>query len=266
MTFSGKSNQKILEFDYNKAIAGLDITPDQFVDLCILCGCDYTDSIRGIGPKKALGYIKKYKTIEGVLKILDKSKYGIPVDWLPPRGASGAAAGGDESEPAGDEDNDIDADDEEVVEEEDADISGDEKDDALPADASLPEQANTEAKGDYGDDSEFIPAYVEARRLFKTPEAHPSSNFELVWRDPDEEGLKTFLVDKMQFNPERVSQGIKKLKDARKGGGQKRIDGFFKVLPSAEGAGTKRKPAPASTAGKGKGKGKARSAFKKGKK
>jgi flap endonuclease-1 len=26
---------------------------EQFVDLCILCGCDYCDSVRGIGPKKA---------------------------------------------------------------------------------------------------------------------------------------------------------------------------------------------------------------------
>jgi flap endonuclease-1 len=26
----------------------LEITMDQFIDLCILCGCDYCDSIKGI--------------------------------------------------------------------------------------------------------------------------------------------------------------------------------------------------------------------------
>lgn len=28
-------------------IAGLELTPDQFVDLCILCGCDYCGTIKG---------------------------------------------------------------------------------------------------------------------------------------------------------------------------------------------------------------------------
>lgn len=28
----------------------LQLTMEQFIDLCILCGCDYTDSIKGIGP------------------------------------------------------------------------------------------------------------------------------------------------------------------------------------------------------------------------
>jgi hypothetical protein len=26
----------------------LELTMDQFIDLCILCGCDYCDSIKGI--------------------------------------------------------------------------------------------------------------------------------------------------------------------------------------------------------------------------
>ena len=32
----------------------LQLTRDQFIDLCILCGCDYTDKIPGIGPVRAL--------------------------------------------------------------------------------------------------------------------------------------------------------------------------------------------------------------------
>jgi hypothetical protein len=50
----------------------------QFVDLCILCGCDYTDTIRGIGPKNALKLIKTHGTIEKVLESLDTTKYPLP--------------------------------------------------------------------------------------------------------------------------------------------------------------------------------------------
>ena len=37
----------IEEYDYEKVLEGLTLTADQFVDLCILCGCDYCGSIRG---------------------------------------------------------------------------------------------------------------------------------------------------------------------------------------------------------------------------
>ena len=40
----------IVEINLKTALAGLQIDMAQFVDLCILCGCDYTDSIKGIGP------------------------------------------------------------------------------------------------------------------------------------------------------------------------------------------------------------------------
>lgn len=54
MTFANAAKAEVQQIDYAKAIAGLGITHEQFVDLCILLGCDYCDSIRGIGPKTAL--------------------------------------------------------------------------------------------------------------------------------------------------------------------------------------------------------------------
>ena len=39
---------------------------DEFIDLCILCGCDYVDSIRGIGHKTAFKLMKKHRTLEKV--------------------------------------------------------------------------------------------------------------------------------------------------------------------------------------------------------
>jgi len=53
---------------------------DQFVDLCILCGCDYCDTIRGIGPKTAVKLMQKHGSLEKVLENLD-SKYTIPENF-----------------------------------------------------------------------------------------------------------------------------------------------------------------------------------------
>lgn len=39
----------------------------QFVDLCILLGCDYCEKICGLGPKRALRLIQKHRTIENVV-------------------------------------------------------------------------------------------------------------------------------------------------------------------------------------------------------
>ena len=68
---------------YEKAISGLDLTRAQFVDLCIMLGCDYCDSIRGVGPKTALKLIREHKSIEAILDHIDRKKYGVPDTWIP---------------------------------------------------------------------------------------------------------------------------------------------------------------------------------------
>lgn len=44
--------------------------------MCILCGCDYCETIRGIGQVKAYQFIQKYKTIEKVIENLT-DKYTV---------------------------------------------------------------------------------------------------------------------------------------------------------------------------------------------
>ena len=39
-----------------------------FLHMCILCGCDFLDSLPGVGPKKAHTLIKKYRDIDKVKK------------------------------------------------------------------------------------------------------------------------------------------------------------------------------------------------------
>ena len=66
------------------------MTMDEFIDLCILCGCDYTHSIGGIGPVKAFNYMQAEGNIENVLKSVKehnedpktKKQYIIPANFL----------------------------------------------------------------------------------------------------------------------------------------------------------------------------------------
>ena len=59
---------------------------EEFIDLCILCGCDYTEWIEGVGPVTAFKLMKQHGSIEKVLEWMEKEnessskkrKYGIP--------------------------------------------------------------------------------------------------------------------------------------------------------------------------------------------
>merc|ERR1711935_446173 len=77
---SEAQKKPIVEIDLARALEGLELTMAQFVDLCILMGCDYSDTIKGIGPVKGLELIKKHMNMEGVLAEVKKMgpKYEIP--------------------------------------------------------------------------------------------------------------------------------------------------------------------------------------------
>ena len=64
---SGKE-ENIVEIKLDEVLSGLGLNMDEFVDLCILCGCDYCERIEGIGCIKAYQLIKEYKTIEKVIE------------------------------------------------------------------------------------------------------------------------------------------------------------------------------------------------------
>ncbi|XP_076109646.1 flap endonuclease 1-like [Mytilus galloprovincialis] len=72
----------IKEFHYQKVLEELGMNKDEFIDLCILLGCDYCESIRGIGPKRAYDLVKQHHCIEEILKHLDSKKYTVPEDWM----------------------------------------------------------------------------------------------------------------------------------------------------------------------------------------
>lgn len=57
----------------------LELTDDEFLDVCIMCGCDYNKRIAGLGPANAYTLIKKHGSIEKVGEdgIFKKTKIDI---------------------------------------------------------------------------------------------------------------------------------------------------------------------------------------------
>ncbi|KAH3772589.1 flap endonuclease 1-like [Dreissena polymorpha] len=82
LTFSEARKMPIKEYHYSKILEGLELSQEEFIDLCILLGCDYCESIRGIGPKRAIDLIKQHKSIDEIVKHLDTKKYTVPEDWM----------------------------------------------------------------------------------------------------------------------------------------------------------------------------------------
>ena len=72
----------IKEFYYDKILEGFEMDKNQFIDLCILLGCDYCDKIRGIGPKNAIKLIQEHKSIEKILENIDTKKFVVPENWV----------------------------------------------------------------------------------------------------------------------------------------------------------------------------------------
>ncbi|KAI8930199.1 PIN domain-like protein [Entophlyctis helioformis] len=184
LTFSEAKKAPIAEFHIDKVLAGLGMTQDEFIDLCILLGCDYCDSIRGIGPLRAVQLMKEHRSLENVLKAIDKKKYTVPEDW----------------------------------------------------------------------------PYQEARKLFQKPDVTDPETLDLVWNEPDEEGIVEYMVKEKGFNEERIRKGVQKMQKLRGVGTQGRLDSFFKPVakdPSAAPATTPKRKADSAAAGSAGARGKA---------
>jgi len=196
MNFANASKSEILTFKYQKVLDGLEISHDSFVDLCILLGCDYCDSIGKVGPKTAFKLIKDHGSIEEILKNIDRKKYNVPNNWIPQEIHDRKKKEKEENQSTDDEDEE-----------------GKEKDDSKEEEEEIVDE----------------PIYVQARRLFNHHEVHEKT--ELKWKPCQEEELTNYLVEEMGFNLERVKNNIEKLKKAYKTNikAQLRMDSFFKV-------------------------------------
>ncbi|VDN34123.1 unnamed protein product [Cylicostephanus goldi] len=126
--------------------------PIKFIDLCILLGCDYCESIRGVGPKKAFELIKAHGDIESVLENIDTKKYQIPENWPYKRARELFLH---------------------------------------------PEVADCESLEKYQIPENW--PYKRARELFLHPEVADCESLELVWKEPDVDGILKFMCEEKNF-------------------------------------------------------------------
>lgn len=80
LTASEAKKLPVREIHLNKLLEELGITQTEFIDVCILLGCDYCDSVKGVGPAKAISLIKEHQNIEEIIK--KGKKLNIPENWL----------------------------------------------------------------------------------------------------------------------------------------------------------------------------------------
>ncbi|KAJ4479951.1 flap endonuclease 1 [Lentinula aciculospora] len=211
LTFSEAKKQPISEINLQAALEGLHMNMSQFVDLCILLGCDYLEPIKGVGPKSALKLIREHNGLEGVVKHLrvktaEKEKTAV------------------------------EAEEEEEEEEEPtptSDVEQPDGSDAEEASSSKPKpktkKTGGKGKGKGGVSMPEEWPWEEAKELFMKPDVTPADDLELEWKNPDVDGLIQFLVTEKGFNEERVRKGAEKLQRFLNTKQQGRLDGFFTV-------------------------------------
>lgn len=74
--FKGQKDP-VTEISIQPLLEELDLTMAEFIDFCILCGCDYTGTISNIGPVKAYKLIKEVSTIEKVIEKVEEQNIQI---------------------------------------------------------------------------------------------------------------------------------------------------------------------------------------------
>tara|TARA_Y100001970_G_C14147833_1_gene810868 strand:+ start:432 stop:1424 length:993 start_codon:yes stop_codon:yes gene_type:complete len=74
-----RKNDIVSIFTYEKIIDDLKISKNDFLNFCILCGCDYCPLVPKIGNVTALKLIKKYNSIE---EIIENTTYQFPDNYL----------------------------------------------------------------------------------------------------------------------------------------------------------------------------------------
>ena len=60
-------NNRITVYKTEEILNTLEINYDLWVDFCILCGCDYSKRIRGMGPNNSFKYLKECGNIEEII-------------------------------------------------------------------------------------------------------------------------------------------------------------------------------------------------------
>jgi len=71
----------VQEISLEAVLRSLKFSHKEFVDFCILCGCDYLGTIARVGVQTAYQLMTKHRSIEQLLERLDRSKFTVPESW-----------------------------------------------------------------------------------------------------------------------------------------------------------------------------------------
>lgn len=70
-------NGNVKKINMDNILKTLEISKENWLDICIMCGTDFNDNIYGIGPSRSLLYIKRYKKIENIPIDISSLNYKI---------------------------------------------------------------------------------------------------------------------------------------------------------------------------------------------
>jgi len=72
--FFSTKDDEITEINLENMLKELKFDSEQFIDVSILLGCDYLPTVEGIGFVRSFEYLTKYKSLDGIFKVVDKPK------------------------------------------------------------------------------------------------------------------------------------------------------------------------------------------------
>ncbi len=80
--FTMEKGGSVVEVSLDGVLKELEMEFNSFLDMCIMCGCDYTSKIGGIGPTYAYKLMKKHGNIETAMPYIKSNKsYKVPNDF-----------------------------------------------------------------------------------------------------------------------------------------------------------------------------------------
>ena len=78
---TGFAKGDMMEYTLGPVLQQLNMDRKQFIDFCILSGCDLCKKIKNVAGKRALTLVQAHGSIERIVQFLDKDKYQVPEDF-----------------------------------------------------------------------------------------------------------------------------------------------------------------------------------------
>lgn len=71
----------IEEISLTKILNKMNLKMDEFIDMCILLGCDFTETMTNVGQIRAIRFIRNYGKIKQIIAKVDPNMYKTPKNW-----------------------------------------------------------------------------------------------------------------------------------------------------------------------------------------